>query len=91
MSKDEALVDRYEEIRRTLLDRQRAVTMWGLAVLRTRGMAAWARLWWEHSEGRSKHVPSEPSVAPSHLPANSEEVVRLLAGMLWAIQEEALA
>jgi hypothetical protein len=91
VSKDEALVDRYEEIRRTLLGRHRAVTMWGQGVLRTRGMAAWARLWWEHGEGRSRPVPSEPSVAPSHLPANSEEVVRLLAGMVWAIQEEALS
>lgn len=91
VSKDEALVDRYEEIRRALLGRHRAVTMWGQAVLRTRGMTAWARLWWEHGEGRSRPAPSEPSVAPSHLPANSEEVVRLLAGMVWAIQEEALS
>lgn len=66
--------------------------MWGFVVLRTKGMAAWARSWLEYSQGGVKHRPPEPSVSviSSHLPPNSEEVVRVLAGMVWAIQEEAV-
>jgi hypothetical protein len=63
--------------------------MWGFVVLSTKGMAAWARLWREYS--KLKPMPSESSVpaASSQLPPNSEELVRVLAEMLWAIQQEA--
>lgn len=90
MNKDDALVDRYEEIRRALLDRHQGGAMWGLSVLRTKGMAAWARSWREYGESYAKPMPLRPirSVS-SHLSPNSEEVVRVLAGMVWAIQEEA--
>jgi hypothetical protein len=66
--------------------------MWGLVVLKTKGMAAWARSWREHSHGGPMHMPSAPSVptASYNLPANSEAVVRVLAEMVWAIQEEAM-
>lgn len=87
-------MDRYEEIRRTLLGRHPAVTMWGVVVLRTRGMAAWARSWREYGEGGTKkHKPSAPPalVAPSRLPPSTEEVVRVLSAMVWAIEEEAVS
>lgn len=66
--------------------------MWGLVVLKTKGMAAWARAWREHSHGAPMHMPSAPSVpaASSNLPTSSEAVVRVLAEMVWAIQEEAM-
>ena len=93
MKRNEALTDRYEELRQRALGRQPRGMMWGLAVLSTKGMAAWARSWREYSEGGVKHMPSEPSVSAAsshlHLPPNSEEVVRVLAGMVWAIQQEA--
>lgn len=89
MKKDDSLIERYEEIRRTLLARHRGA-VWGLAVLRTKGMAAWAKSWREYSEGGVTHVPSYPSASSSPLVSpGSEEVVRVLAGMVWAIQQEA--
>lgn len=85
-------MDRYEQIRRAFLDRHQAVTMWGLAVLKTKGMAAWTRSWRQYSESAAGQMPFEPSVtvASSHLPANSEEVVRVLASMVWAVEKEAV-
>jgi hypothetical protein len=67
------------------------VTMWGLVVLKTKGMAAWARSWLEYSEGGAIPMPSVPAAASPPLPSNREEVVRVLAGMVWAIQEEAMS
>jgi hypothetical protein len=88
--KDDDLVDRYEQIRRAFLDRHQAVKMWGLAILKTKGMAAWTRSWRQYSEGCAKQIPLEPpvTVASSHLPTDSEEVVRVLASMIWAIEKE---
>jgi len=85
-------VNRYEEIRRTLSDRRQGVMMWGLVVLKTKGMAAWVRSWQEYSQDGAMHMPSVPSApaASSHLPTNSEAVVRVLAEMVWAIQEESM-
>lgn len=85
-------MDRYEQIRRTFLGRHQAVTMWGLVVLKTKGMAAWIKSWRQYSEGGAKQIPFEPpvTVASSHLPANSEEVVRVLASMVWAVEKEAV-
>lgn len=92
VNKDDALVDRYEEIRRTFFGRHQGTIKWGLVVLRTKGMAAWARSWQEYCEGGVRHTPSVPSVSTAslHFPSNSEEVVRVLAGMVWAIQEEVI-
>ena len=85
-------MDRYEQIRRTLFDHHQATAVWGMVVLKTKGMAAWTRSWRQYGEGGIKHVPAAPSVttAPSHLPANCEEVVRVLAAMVWAIEKEAV-
>jgi hypothetical protein len=85
-------MDRYEQIRQTFFDRRQPVTMWGLAVLKTKGMAAWATSWRQYGEGSAKRMLSEPPVTTvsSHLPANSEEVVRVLASMVWAIEKEAV-
>jgi hypothetical protein len=89
VNRDDPLVERYEEIRWTFLDRSQAVTMWGLAVLRTKGMAAWARSWREYGEAGVKNVPpATPVSAASRLSPSTEEVVRVLAAMLWALQEE---
>ena len=90
MDRNDALVERYEEIRRTFFERHQGVSIWGLVVLRTKGMVAWARLWREHEEGDVKHTHHGPSVSTTPiLPSCSDEVVRVLAGMVWAIQEEA--
>jgi hypothetical protein len=91
VKRNDALTDHYEELRQRALDRQPREMRWGLAVLSTKGMAAWARSWREQSEGGVQHMPSEPSVsaASSHLPPNGDEVVRVLAAMVWAIQQEA--
>jgi hypothetical protein len=92
VNKDDSLAERYEQIRRTFLGRQQPVAMWGLAVLRTRGMAAWVKSWREYGGGEVKHRSAgslEP--AASHLLPGSEEVVRVLAEMVWAIHEEAVS
>jgi hypothetical protein len=91
VNKDGALVERYEEIRRTSSDRLPRVTVWGIAVLRTKGMAAWARSWREYGEGEGHMPPRMPTSVASSLSPNTEEVVRVLAGMVWAIQEEAVS
>ena len=85
-------MDRYEQIRQALIDKRQSVAMWGLAVLKTKGMAAWATSWRQYEEGGTKQVLSKPPVTTvsSHLPTNSEEVVRVLASMVWAIEKEAM-
>ena len=91
MNKDGALADRYEEIRRTFFARHEGVPMWGYVVLRTKGMVAWARSWREHGEGGVKYMPHGPSISTaSHLPPCSEDVVRVLTGMVLAVQKEAM-
>lgn len=85
-------MDRYEQIRQAFIERRQSVAMWGLAVLKTKGMAAWATSWRQYGEGKTKRVPPKLPVTTvsSHLPANSEEVVRVLASMVWAIEKEAV-
>jgi hypothetical protein len=74
-----------------LLDRRQTVAMWGLVVLRTKGMAAWIRSWREYSNGGVRHMPPRPSTSTaSQLSPGNEEVVRVLAGMVWAIHKEAV-
>lgn len=89
MNENETLVEHYEEIRRAFLDRHQEVAIWGFVVLRTKGMTAWAKAWREYSQGNVKHMqPRHPASAVSRLPPASEEVVMLLAAMVWAIQQE---
>jgi hypothetical protein len=91
VNKDDTLADRYEEIRRNFFDRRQGVPMWGYVVLKTKGMVAWAKSWREHGESGEKYVPNVPSVSSaSHLPPGSDEVVRVLAGMVLAVQKEAM-
>jgi hypothetical protein len=88
MNKNDALTERYEELRQKALGRHPGGTMWGLVVLRTKGMASWARTWQEHTD--VPHMPAKVS-APSGSPlvAAGDELVRVLAGMVWAFQREA--
>jgi hypothetical protein len=90
VKRNDALTDHYEELRQRALDRQPREMLWGLAVLSTKGMAAWARSWREYGEGSAKYLPPRAIRSVASQPsANSEELVRVLAGMVWAIQEEA--
>lgn len=90
MSRNDALTERYEELRQGALGQHPRGMMWGLVVLRTKGMASWARSWQEYDGGGIPHMPLEESV-PSASPLSliGDEVVRVLAGMVWALQKEA--
>ncbi len=53
-------------------------------------MASWVRSWQEYGEDGVPHIPlkeSAPNVSSPSL--MSEEVVRVLAGMVWALRKEA--
>lgn len=90
MNSNDALIERYEELRQMALGRRHpGGLMWGLVVLRTKGMASWARSWQEHTERVMPHMSSrEPSPGVSPLSSTGDEVVRVLAGMVWAFQKE---
>ena len=92
MNKNNALTEHYEELRQRALGRQSSGVIWGLVVLRTKGMASWARVWLEFTEGGIAHMPQKKS-APSAccLPSCGEEVVQVLAAMVWALRKEAEA
>lgn len=90
MNRNDTLAQRYEELRQRALDRHQGGVMWGLVVLRTKGMASWVKSWQEHVEGVVAHMPSKGSAFDaSPLSSTAEEVVRVLAGMVWAFQKEA--
>ena len=92
MKKDDALLANYEKLRRIFLDRRQQVSMWGMAVLRTKGMTAWARLWYEYGEGGVKYVSPEPSTSiASRLSSDGKEMVNILTQMIWAVYEETIA
>lgn len=90
MNRNDALTEHYEALRQRALDRQAEGMMWGLVVLRTRGMASWARTWQEYAGGGVSLRPLKES-APSASPLSStgDEMVRVLAGMVWALRKEA--
>lgn len=89
MNRNDALTQCYEELRQGALGRQPAGTIWGLVVLRTKGMALWVRSWQDYGEGAvpcrvlQEAIPSAPPLS-----STSEEMVRVLAGMVWALQKE---
>jgi hypothetical protein len=89
VNRNEALTERYEELRKTALGLHPGGMMWGLVVLKTKGMASWARSWQEHTQGA---VPLRTSKGPdpgaSPLSSTGDELVRVLAGMVWAFQRE---
>jgi len=89
LNRNNALTEHYEELRQRALGRQSSGVIWGLVVLRTKGMASWTRLWLEFAEGGIGHMPQKKS-APSAccLASAGDEVVQVLAGMVWALQKE---
>jgi hypothetical protein len=90
MNRNDALTERYEELRQGALGHQPGGTIWGLVVLRTKGMASWARSWQEYGEEGVPHRPlNESARNASPLSLIDNEVVRVLAGMVWALQKEA--
>jgi hypothetical protein len=89
MNRNDALMERYEELRQGALGRQPAGTIWGLVVLRTKGMASWVRSWQHYGEGAVPcRLLQESTPRASPLSSTGEEVVRVLAGMVWALQKE---
>ncbi len=88
MNKDCPLARYYEEIRSINLGSQPIGRRWGMAVLRTHGMAVWAGKWQEYDQNAEATSPAPP--IGSSLPANSEEIVMLLAAMVGAIYKEEL-
>jgi len=77
VNRSDALTERYEELRKRALGRHQEGMMWGLVVLRAKGIASWARAWQEYAED----VPSKASSAPP-LSSISDDMVRVLAGMV---------
>lgn len=89
MNRNEALTQCYEELRQGALGRSPGGVMWGLVVLRTKGMALWARSWQEYSGGGVPPMsPKESASSASPLSSTGDEVVRVLAGMVWALRKE---
>ena len=50
-------------------------------------MASWVRSWQKHAEG-DMPSPKESVLNVSCLPSPGDEVVQVLAGMVWALQKE---
>jgi hypothetical protein len=89
VNRNDALTERYEELRQIALGRHPGGMIWGLVVLRTKGMALWAKSWQEHTQGAVPLRPSKGLVSgPSPLSSAGEELVQVLAGMVWAFQKE---
>ena len=92
MNQNDSLTERYERMRGALLDREQPVAIWGFAVLRTKGMGAWVKSWQEYGQDKAKHRSARlPEAAGSRLSPASEEVVQVLAEMVWAIHQEAVS
>lgn len=87
MRRNDALTERYEELRTRALGRHTEGTIWGLVILRTKGITSWARAWQEYAED---YTPQTPCSVPSFLPLSStgDDMVRVLAGMVWAVDKE---
>ena len=90
MNGDNVLTEHYEELRCRALGRQSDGLIWGLVVLRTKGMASWAKSWQESSGAGPQHgLPKRPVAGLSCISSLSNEVVQVLAGMVWALRKEA--
>jgi len=90
MNKDDALEERYEEIRQIYLGRQPQVSMWGLVVLITKGMTAWVRTWCEFGANLPTMSAEPKGLRAQQLSQARDELVRVWAGMVWTIQEDAI-
>lgn len=89
MNRNTVLTEHYEELRQRALGQQPAGVIWGLVVLRTKGMASWARVWLEFASGGVAHMPQKESAPSSSCLASAgDEVVQVLAGMIWALGKE---
>jgi hypothetical protein len=81
VTRSDGLVERYEEFRQGALGGYpRGI---GCIVLKTQGMVSWVR-----SAQERDIPPREKTSSVSPLPAG-HEVVRVLAGMVWALHKEA--
>lgn len=87
MNRNDALTERYEELRKRALGRQTEGTIWGLVILRAKGIPSWAKAWQEYAEDYvpPKASDSFPRLSPS---LTGDDMVRLLAGMVWAVDKE---
>jgi len=75
-----AHIDRYEELRRYVTQRQSLVGRFGLAVLLQQGLAVWVEQWSKMPE--STPVRSAESSRPAPLPENcNADVINVLAAM----------
>ena len=89
MNRNEILTEHYEEVRQRAIGRYSAGGMWGLIVLRTKGMASWAKKWQEYTgESMTQVRVKESAPSTSAFSSSGEEVVQILAGMVWALQKE---
>lgn len=89
MNRNNLLTEHYEELRQRAIGRQSTGVLWGLIVLRTKGMASWASKWMECTGGDMTHVSlkkSAPRASPP--PSSGDEVVQVLASMVLALQTE---
>lgn len=84
MNTNNVLIKHYEELRQRALGRQSVGVIWGLVVLRTKGMASWVKSWHKYAGGSPKEsVKSAPC-----LPSPGDEVAQVLAGMVWSLHKE---
>lgn len=90
MNTKTVLTAHYEELRQRALGRQSSGVIWGLVVLRTKGMASWARVWLKFAAGGLAPMSQKESApSASCLPPPADEVVQVLAGMVWTLGKEA--
>lgn len=90
MPRNDALIARYEELRRQVLGRCGAQAQ-GLALFMRRGMRAWM-LAWSQCVPPPLASPAAPSDAQETCPAQLHaQVAMLLAGMVLFVRQEALA
>ncbi len=75
----DALVARYEDLRRWIVDGAGAGSRWGLALLRREGLAAWIATW--AAAPGAAAVDPRPEVARRLPDERHADVVRVLASM----------
>jgi hypothetical protein len=75
----EALVARYEDLRRWIVDGADGSSRWGLALLRRQGLAAWIATW--AAAPGAAVVDPRPEVARRLSDERQADVVRVLASM----------
>ena len=75
----DALVARYEDLRRWIVDGAGGGSRWGLVLLRREGLAAWIATW--AAASGAAVVDPRPEVARRLPDAHHADVVRVLASM----------